>query len=161
MNVKLLADYPHLITEIAEIRWREWGQPERPENLGWWVDVTAREAGRDNIPLTWVAIDDFGHALGSVALDEFDIDERRDRSPWVVGVIVEAQHRSLGIGGQLMQVLEAWAHQHGYSRAWVATGGRAVDFYQQCGWELAEIINRPSGEAVSILTKSLLQPYEE
>jgi hypothetical protein len=37
----------------------------------------------------------------------------------------------------------------------VATGGRAVGFYQKCGWEFTEIIERPSGERVSILAKSL------
>jgi GNAT superfamily N-acetyltransferase len=154
-TVHLLADHPRLIPAIAEIRFREWGQPEGPEDLAWWVNITARESGRVHIPLTWVAVDELGRALGCVALDEFDIDERHDCSPWVTGVIVEANHRGLGIGGQLMRVLEAWAHQHGYTRAWVGTGGRAVNFYQKCGWELEEIINRPNGDAISILTKAL------
>jgi GNAT superfamily N-acetyltransferase len=153
ISIELLADHPHLIREVAEIRWREWGQPQGPEDLNGWIAVTTQEAGRDHLPVTWVAIDESGRALGSVALDDFDIDERRDRSPWVVGVIVDAHHRGLGIGSQLMQTLESWAHQHGIAQAWVATGGRAVDFYQKCGWQTAENIPRPSGEVVSVLTK--------
>jgi GNAT superfamily N-acetyltransferase len=154
-SVELLADNPHLVSAIGEIRWKEWGHPPEPDGLEWWVDVTSREAGRGDLPVTWVAIDNLGQAVGAVGLDEFDIEERRDRSPWVVGMIVAVRRRGIGIGSQLLGALESWAHRRGYSRAWVATGGRAVDFYQKCGWELAEIINRPSGEMVSILTKLL------
>jgi GNAT superfamily N-acetyltransferase len=93
--------------------------------------------------------------MGAVGLGEFDIEERRDRSPWVLGMIVVPQMRGLGIGGRLMGALEAWARRRGYSQLWVATGGRAVDFYQQCGWELSEVFNRRSGESVSVLTKIL------
>jgi GNAT superfamily N-acetyltransferase len=155
VSVELLADNPHLVSAIGEIRWREWGHPPEPDSLDWWVDVTSQEAGRDDLPVTWVAIDDRGQAVGAVALGEFDIEEQRDRSPWVLGMIVAVQCRGMGIGGQLMGTLESWARHRGYSRAWVATGRRAVDFYRKCGWELAEVINRPSGEMVSILTKSL------
>jgi GNAT superfamily N-acetyltransferase len=155
ISIELLADHPHLIREVAEIRYQDWGQPEGPQDRAWWVAITTHEAGREQIPVTWVAIDDQGHALGCVALDEFDIEERHDRSPWVTGVIVETRHRSLGIGARLMEVLEAWAHEHGYLRAWVGTGGRAVDFYQKCGWVLEESFQRPDGEAVTILTKAL------
>jgi GNAT superfamily N-acetyltransferase len=155
-TIELLADHPDLIPAVGEIRWREWGSPEGPENLAGWVDITLRESGREHLPVTWVAIDPSGQALGAIALDHFDIQERRDLSPWVTGVIVAAQHRSQGIGGLLMRTLEAWACQHGISQAWVGTGGRAVDFYQKCGWELAEILNRPSGEEVTILTRSFL-----
>jgi GNAT superfamily N-acetyltransferase len=155
VSVELLADPPHLVPAIGEIRWREWGHPPEPDSLDWWVDVTSREAGRDDLPVTWVAIDHLGQAVGAVGLGEFDIEEQRDRSPWVLGMIIAAQRRGLGIGSQLIGTLEAWAHHRGYSQVWVATGGRAVDFYRKCGWELAEIINRPSEETVAILTKSL------
>jgi GNAT superfamily N-acetyltransferase len=102
-----------------------------------------------------VAIDRLGDAVGAVGLGEFDIEERHDRSPWVLGMIVEAEHRGLGIGSKLMGALESWTQQRGYSQVWVATGGQAVDFYRKCGWELTESFNRPSGERIVILTKYL------
>jgi GNAT superfamily N-acetyltransferase len=119
------------------------------------VDVTAREAGHDNLPVTWVAIDLLGEAIGAVGLGKFDIEERRDRSPWVLGMIVTAQQRGLGIGTRLMGALEAWTRGNGYSQIWVATSDRAVDFYRKCGWELTETFIRSSGEMTSILTKLL------
>lgn len=155
ISVELLIDHPHLVPAVGAIRWREWGHPPEPERLDWWVDVTAWEAGRDDLAVTWVAIDYRGHAVGAVGLGQFDIEERRDRSPWILGMIVAAQYRGMGIGSKLMRVLESWAYDHGHSQAWVATGGQAVHFYQKCGWELAEIITRLSEETVSVLTKSL------
>ena len=153
VTIQLLADNQHLIEPIGDLRWREWGHAPEPEDRNWWVDVTAREAGRGRLPITWVAIDDRGGARGAVGLDVFDLEERRDRSPWVVGMIVHPNHRGMGFGSLLIATLEAWAQSHGYEQVWVATGGRAIDFYRKCGWEMSEKVERASGEIVSVLTK--------
>ena len=155
ITIHLLADHAHLIPAIGEMCWREWGHAPAPEDLTWWVETAAREAGRDRLPLTWVAIDGSGGALGRVGLGEFDIEERRDRSPWVLGTIVRPDRRGAGIGGLLMAHLEAEARDLGYAQAWVATGGRAVDFYRKCGWAVSETIERASGETTVVLTKHL------
>jgi GNAT superfamily N-acetyltransferase len=157
----LLADYAHLIPAVGEIRWREWAAEEvrygaiEKGELDWWIDVTALEAGRDGLPITWVAIDEEGNALGVVGLGEFDIEERRDRSPWVLGMIVEETYRGAGIGRQLLGALEAWARDRGYGQVWVATGDPAVDFYRRCGWGLTETLSRAHGDTTHVLMKRL------
>ncbi|MBI1282454.1 MAG: GNAT family N-acetyltransferase [Anaerolineaceae bacterium] len=155
ISIKFLADYPHLISTVGEIRWKEWGHPPEPESLDWWVKVTERQSGRDHLPVTWVAIDDQNQAVGAVGLAEFDIEERHDRTPWVIGMIVVDDNRNRGIGAQLLAALEQFASQAGYSQIWVATGEPAVGFYQKCGWMLTEIIQRPHGETPKILSKSI------
>lgn len=137
------------------MRWAEWGHPPEPEDPTWWVDVTRREAGRDGLPVTWVALDERGEALGAVGLADYDIDERQDRSPWLVGMIVRTDRRGRGIGVQLVAHLEAWASIHGYKRIWVATGGQAVDFYRTCGWQSSETFERATGEVTTVLTRAL------
>jgi GNAT superfamily N-acetyltransferase len=154
ITIRLLADEPHLIPLAGDLRWREWGRPPEPVERDWWVAVTAREAGRDALPVTWVALDARGQAVGAVGLGEYDIEERRDRSPWVLGMVVAPDRRGQGVGRQLMNALEAWAAQRGYSRAWVASGP-AAGFYQACGWILIEWLQRSSGETMAILTKAL------
>ena len=155
VTVQLLADNEQLIPAIGEMCWREWGHAPEPEDLAWWVAVTAREAGRDHLPVKWVALDERDVALGAVGLGEFDIEERRDRSPWVLGMIVRPDRRGMGVGSLLMAQLAAWARTHGYEQMWVATGVRAIDFYRKCGWELCETVERASGEVASVLTKRL------
>lgn len=153
VTVHLLADHEQLIAAAGEMRWREWGHAPEPEDPAWWVDTTAREAGRDRLPITWVAIDAGGEALGAVGLGEFDIDERRDRSPWVLGMIVRPDRRGEGIGRLLLTQLEAGAVAQGYNQAWVATGGPAIGFYRACGWDLVETLELASGESATVLTK--------
>jgi GNAT superfamily N-acetyltransferase len=156
ISIGLLCDYPQLAAAVGEIRWKEWGHPPEPIELGWWIDITRREAGRAQLPVTWVAIDQGGDAVGAVGLAPHDdVVERRHHSPWLVGMIVAPMERNQGIGGRLVATLEGWAKQQGYPQVWVATGGRVVAFYQKCGWHHAEVIAQPSGETIKVLTKVL------
>lgn len=153
VSIQLLADHAPLIRAVGRMRWNEWGS--QSESLAGWIDVTAREAGRDRLPVTWVALDEHGDALGAVGLDQYDDAAPHDRSPWLVGMIVRPDRRGAGIGGQLVARLEAWASAQGHSRLWVATGGPAIDFYRRCGWEIAETYERVPGELTTLLTRNL------
>ncbi|HUA40070.1 MAG TPA: GNAT family N-acetyltransferase [Streptosporangiaceae bacterium] len=151
MRIELLVDHPELIPAVGKLRWQDWGHEPEPTELSWWVDVTASESGRTDLPVTFVAIDAAGSAMGAVGLGEFEPDERRDRSPWVMGMIVQPELRGRGLGRLLLGTLCAWTADHGYDRLWVATGDYAVGFYQACGWTVAETFDRP-GETVIVLT---------
>lgn len=152
--IALLADMPECIPAVADMRWREWGHPPEPEDPSWWLETTAREAGRSELPVTFVAVDASGDAIGAVGIDEYDLDERRDTSPWVTGMIVRDDRRSLGVGGALMRRAESWALQHGVVEMWVGTD-TAARFYQQCGWQPVEVYTTGTGERVSVLYRLL------
>jgi|SRR5215211_4761651 len=154
VTVELLADRQDYIRAVSELRWREWGHWPEPTDPAWWLATTIREASRDRLPITWVASNTNG-ALGAVGLGEFDIEERRDRSPWVLGMIVHPQWRGRGVGRLLLAQLEAWAQGRGYETVWVATGGSAVRFYERCGWRMHEAVERKPGPALSVLAKRL------
>lgn len=136
------------------MRWSEWGHPPEPEDVAWWNRMTESEAGRECLPITWVALDQTGTPIGAVGLAPFDPEELHDRSPWVIGMIVARSHRGAGIGTQLLVALEAWAMENGYRQLWVATEN-AARFYQRCGWHAADSIKRPWGEPCQILTRRL------
>jgi GNAT superfamily N-acetyltransferase len=151
--VELLADRLDLVEAVADMRWFEWGQPPEPTAREWWRATTLREAGRSQLPVTWVASDHSG-ALGAVGLGQFDIKERRDRSPWVLGMIVRRDRRGTGLGRLLLEHLESWARDQGHEQLWVATGRPAVRFYQRCGWQVREIVRRDF-EPATVLDKPL------
>lgn len=155
VSVELLADHPQLIEPVGLLRWREWAVPPEPLEPGWWVDVTRRESGRDTPPITWVAFDEDGAVLGAVAIGEFDIEERRDRSPWILGMIVAEPQRRRGIGRLLLSQPARWAADHGYSQVWVATNDEAVKFYEACGWKFHEKVARNRGETSTVLVRPL------
>jgi len=55
--VHLLADRADLIEAVTDLRWLEWGHAPEPIEREWWHAATVREAGRSELPMTWVASD--------------------------------------------------------------------------------------------------------
>lgn len=154
-SIILLADRPELATDWAELHWREWGKAPGREELSWWVDDAHKALNRTHIPAAFLALDQYDNVLGGVGLHEFDLEERQDRSPWVVGMITRVDLRGQGIGQALMAALEAWAFGAGIEQLWVATetDGRAVAFYRRCNYEPVEELLAQRGEINTILTK--------
>jgi len=159
--ITLLADRPDLAAGWAELHWREWGiggnEPGR-EELSWWVNDAMQAINRTRIPVALLALGPDDEVLGGLGLHQFDLEERHDRSPWIVGVIVRADRRGQGIGQALLAALEAWAVGVGIRQLWVATetAGRAVAFYQRCGYACVEEFPARRGEVVTVLTRKLL-----
>jgi GNAT superfamily N-acetyltransferase len=155
VSVGLLGDHAHLTAEVGVMRWREWGCAPEPVDPAFWISVTGDEAGTDQLPMTWVAIGSAGRAVGAVGLGLFDIEERRDRSPWLLGMVVDPNERRRGVGRLLLETVCAWAEVTHWSGVWVATGGAAVTFYESCGWQITETLTRGADETSVILHKAL------
>ena len=153
-TVTLLADSPTSIEAVAEMRWHEWGHPPEPVDPAWWLETTIREAGREGLPVTFVARGSADEVLGAVGLDTYDLDERHDTSPWVTGMIVRPDRRREGVGRALMVHLEGWAADHGIHEAWVGTD-QAAGFYRRCGWVDQETFTTSSGQDITVLYKRL------
>jgi GNAT superfamily N-acetyltransferase len=156
VTVSLLADSPDLAQAVADMRWLEWGHPPEPEDPAWWLATTIREAGREDLPVTFVAHDAALAVLGAVGLDTYDLDARRDTSPWVTGMIVRRDLRQTGVGRTLMRHLERWAAEHRIAEAWVGTD-LARGFYQRCGWTLQEAFTTSTGQPMDVLHKRLVR----
>jgi GNAT superfamily N-acetyltransferase len=124
------------------------------------INAIAQEAGRDGLPISLVAVDGAGNAVGKVGLADSDGDlsqaERRDRSPWVIGMIVRRQNRGQQVGRSLLSAMEERAAAQGFRQLWVATGDEAVGFYRRCGWADTERLRLASTSVpTTILTKQL------
>lgn len=154
-EVKLLADRPDLAPRWAELHWREWGDEPGREELSWWINSAQQCLGRAHIPVAFIAVDEQDDVLGGMGVEQFDLIERQDRSPWVVGVIVRPDRRGSGIGQAVMARLSVWATEAGIAQLWVATGGRAVRFYQKCGFAVVEIVPTQDGGEATVLTKRI------
>ncbi len=151
----LLADQPELIAEVGVLRWRAAGSIGTP---GPWIESTARDAGRDGLPLTLVAMDLDGRAIGAVTLgleDDACDQVGGERSPWVVRMVVRPGERKCGVGRLMMSAVEDLAREHGHAQLWVAAGDDEATFYRHCGW--ADIPDLPEAgeEGSRILAKEL------
>ena len=160
IRAESLADHPGLLEQVGLLRWKEWayGAPDPAP----FIEVTAREAGRrGQLPMTLVAIDVAGGAVGAVGLDRVDdelsVAERAGRAPWIVGMVVAAESRKRGVGRQLLESLQDVAASLGHPQTWVATGDEAVGFYQRCGWAAVEHLRL---ESTGIPTTILMRPVK-
>ena len=159
IRVESLADHPEFFEQVGVLRWKEWayGAPDAAP----FIEVTVREAGRTGqLPVTLVAFDvaGGGGAVGAVGLgpvdDGLSVAECAGRTPWILGMVVAAESRKLGVGRQLLEHLHDLAASLGHPRTWVATGHEAVGFYQRCGWAAVEHLRLEStGIPTTILTK--------
>jgi GNAT superfamily N-acetyltransferase len=154
-EITLLADHPELAAKWAELQWQEWGDEPGREELSWWINHATQATERERVPVAFAALGERDEVLGGVGLNQYDLEERRDRSPWIVGTIVRPDRRSAGIGRAMMARLASWAAKAGIEQVWVATGGRAVVFYQQCGYEIVETVPTRDGGAATVLTTRL------
>jgi len=154
-TINLLADRPDLIPAVGVMRWQEWGRAPEPDDPEWWVNATRQEAGRDGLPVTYVAVNGVGELVGAVGLGEFDIHARRDRSPWILGMVVRAEFRGSGVGRRLLRRAERCVGELGFARIWVANEGRAVGFYERCGYHQIETLRLERGVTAHVLTRSL------
>jgi GNAT superfamily N-acetyltransferase len=129
----LLADQPDLIAEVGVLRWRASGATG---TAGPWFESTARDAGREGLPLTLVAMDLEGRALGAVTLGagDDDVSGCEQHAPWLVRMVVRPDERRCGVGRLMVSAAEDLARERGHERLWVAPCAADLDFYRACGW---------------------------
>jgi len=155
-RIELLADHPGLVDTIARWHWEEWGHADPGGSLAGWTSNLRREAGRDSIPMAFVALDDGGSPVGSVCLVEHDMPDRADLAhlrPWVGGTFVVACRRGEGLGRMLMLHVQAAAAEIGAARLYLHTS-TARSSYERLGWTRVRD-DVYEGERIAIMTRRL------
>jgi GNAT superfamily N-acetyltransferase len=153
ITITTLAEHPDLVPDVVEIAWREWGglQPEG-ERERWLREAELDSRLHSATSAAFVALDG-DRAVGVVQLHEFELDDIRDRSPWVCGMVVLPEYRGAGVGSRLLAALERFAAGERVPRLWVFTE-HAAGFYERCGWERAGTAVE-HGEPGDVLTRRL------
>jgi GNAT superfamily N-acetyltransferase len=152
----LLADQPELIAEVGVLRWRASGSAGTP---GPWIESTGRSAGRDDLPLTLVAMDLEGHAIAAVTLGPADGKtpvDGAERAPWVERMVVRPGERLCGVGRLMVQAVEDLARGQGHDHLWVAATDDDADFYRHCGWADAAGRASTAADGTHVLSKELI-----
>lgn len=158
----LLADQPELIAEVGMLRWHASGEGSSP---GAWIEVTARDAGRDCLPMTLVAMGLDGRAIAALTLGATDDGADGvcgDRTPWLVGMVVRPGERRCGVGRLMVAAAEDLARDLRHDRLWVAAAPDDVAFYRHCGWSEGDAA-RPTARKshVAVLAKDLAPRHED
>jgi GNAT superfamily N-acetyltransferase len=88
------------------------------------------------IPETFVALDG-ERPVGMSSLVKYDMETRRDLSPWLAGVYVLPQFRNRRIGSKLVQAVMQEAQALGIERLYLFTPDK-MSFYKRLGWRRVE-----------------------
>jgi len=153
LKIVPLAEYPALTAIVAAWEFGEWGHLNPGETLAereaWMRQETLNS---DRAPLTFVALDDAGRAIGTAAL-LFDDLKGDPRNPWLASVYVPPERRGQGIASALVRTVEDAARRFGYRQLYLFTS-TAPKLYAGLGWRPLET-TRYRGDEIQIMDRAL------
>ena len=132
MEIKYLADHPELIPTLASWFYAEWGYLSPGSSTGAIAETLKTHLNRDKLPLALVAVSGTD-VVGSASLRVYDMQTRKDISPWLASVYVPVEHRRRGIGAGLVEAIEGKAKELKFERLYLYTFDKE-EYYARLGW---------------------------
>ena len=136
MQIDYLADHPDVIPTLARWLHDQWGHLSPGASVERGEASLRANCNRDRIPLAVVALVD-GEPVGVARFVEYDMDIRRDLSPWLSSVFVPSEHRRKGIGTALTRRIMDESKALGVVTFYLFTPDRET-FYSRLGWTVLE-----------------------
>lgn len=137
MKIEYLSDRPEFLPTLAQWHYQEWSALRPGDSVEARMIRLKSWSGRDDIPLTVVALSDEQLLLGSASLIEHDMDDRLELTPWLAGVFVAPEHRRRGIGAALVWRIMDEATSLQVPRLYLYTVD-STPFYASLGWSPVE-----------------------
>jgi predicted N-acetyltransferase YhbS len=138
-EIDYLADHRDVIPVVAKWIFEEWSFLYTGKTVHIVEKLLQTRLHKKVLPLTLVAFKT-GKPVGTVSLKEFEIESRRDLTPWVTSLYVVKRRRGQGIGAGLMKAVEEKAARLGIKKLYLFTAdsGLASRFYSKLGWKAKE-----------------------
>lgn len=140
MEIAYLADYPHLAPTLAEWHYQQWNRMHANDSVARWLEYLRGASNRLRIPSVFVAVEN-GNLLGSATLADYDMETRRDLTPWLADVFVAPEFRRRGIASALVRRVVEEAKALLVPQLYLFTTGPWRErLYAGLGWS---VIDRP------------------
>jgi predicted N-acetyltransferase YhbS len=131
IEIKNFVDCPECLPEVASRIHAQWfADKEGHTEAG--MLARMRMGRRSGIPLGLAAFVD-GQLAGTVSLIESDLEERKDLSPWLAGLLVFPEFRGGGVGSALTRELQRCARTIDCKRLYLYTD--KPGFYERLDWQ--------------------------
>ena len=138
MKIAYLKEYSEWIPTVAQWFYEEWGIFHPGLDVKGIVKRLHERTNTDKIPMTLVAVE-HNEVIGTISLKEYDMDTRKQYSPWLASLYVRNGFRNRGVGLKLINAGLEQARCLGIRRIYLYTRARKhVDFYLIQGWTLVE-----------------------
>ena len=140
MEIRYLADCHEHAPTLAQWHFEQWKHFVENDSVERRLRLLLEHANHRAIPTVFVALDD-AQLLGSATLAEFDMETRRDLTPWMLDVYVAPQFRRRGIASALVRRVIREAADLEVARLYLfTTGSMREALYYGLGWT---VIDRP------------------
>lgn len=140
IEIAYLADYPDFAPKRAEWHYQEWNRLHANDSAARRLESLRARSNRRRIPSVFVAVES-GQLLGSATLAEYDMETRRDLTPWMTDVFVAPEVRRRGIASALVRRLVEEAKALKVAQLYLFTTGPWRErLYASLGWS---VIDRP------------------
>jgi predicted N-acetyltransferase YhbS len=132
IEIKNFVDCPEVLPLVAEHIHNQWFA-DKPGHTVEGMLARRRTGQRAAIPIGLVAFSE-GVPAGTVSLLDSDLDERRDLTPWLAGLLVFPGFRDQGVGSALTRALCEVGIELGISSMYLYTD--KPGFYRRLGWQV-------------------------
>lgn len=136
LEIKLLADCPHQIPQLAQLWFDELGRIWIPNaSAEHAIQVYETHINTQHLPLTFVATHG-EHPIAMVSLRNND-GIRADLTPWLGSLIVHPHYRRKKIGETLIHITKQCAKAMGFEKLYLfALDPNLPDWYTRLGWQM-------------------------
>lgn len=151
MNIELLLDHQYLIPEIAALKLRYFGFPDK--TLQDYEKGLETHLNESKLPIAFVVVEN-KQFIGTFSLRICDMDTHQHLSPWMANVLVHPSQRNKGVGAFLVQRAEMRAQELGFDRLYLYTPDKAA-WYAKLGWQTLEH-SFYNNEPVTVMEKQFI-----
>lgn len=135
IEIKLLADCPYCVPELARLWYNEIGKKWIPNaNVEQAKKTYIAHMNNDELPLTLVAIHKH-QPIGMASLRAND-GIREDLTPWLGSLIIQPDYRRQGLATLLIDLIKRQAKEMGFDKLYLLTFEKMLlDCYKKLGWQ--------------------------
>jgi len=119
-SIDYLGNKPQFVEELAELWTSEWVPNATAEDIRKKITKFKGRLNTSKAPFILVAYTE-DTLIGSAGLTDYDLEKRRDLSPWLFGVLVKPEFRGQAIATKLITDVKVKANSLGYSRIYLHT----------------------------------------
>ncbi len=123
-----IREHKHLIERAAKWFHPKWGIPEQA-----YLESMIESVQGDKAVPQWYVVLDEGEIIAGIGVIENDFHDRKDLTPNVCAVYVDAEHRKNGIAAMMLDYVCEDLKVMGVDTLYLVTGHDAL--YEKFGWE--------------------------
>lgn len=138
MRIEYLADNQEYIQNVIGWLYNQWGHNYEYGKKVWTKRVNNR-LNKEKIPTTFIAIEN-NTPVATASIIEYDMDTRKDLTPWMADVYVDPNWRGQEIATKLIKRILKEAKEIGVSKLYLYTR-EAEGLYKKLGWKGIERID--------------------